>query len=263
MYHPLKRHRRWLHILSAFIIGSLLMLGSISISPSSASTNQNAQAEATYDCGNPWTNHCHGYVGWSGGTAGVYSRVSITNMLHSCCSGNFIRNKMWLIGGPGNSFIEVGYGTREDLKTQLNINEYFWADSRPAYQVYWYHDIGLVREGDLGSSANMQILRNGSDQYKIEISIGGRYYPNYSTDNTMYADYIDVGTQLSGTFGAWMPGEVHWYENTWFESNGTPHPQITSGNIGSSRPGPLYRRWIVVPSPGGTGDDFTVSCPTC
>lgn len=226
-----------------------------------------------YSCGGYGYNNCHGTTGWGvpSGTAGAGNTILVRPLQMTCTAvgcqrDNFIANKLWLTGTPGNSFIEVGYRTEvvgglDDISPERVAAVYFWADQRPAYPSYAYHVIAEVPPIDHHRQAHLSIIKDFgyADEWDVYITSFSRYSLDRSTDNTMASTVMVYGTQLSGTTGANMIEGQHFTNNSWRDSGGFWHLQSVDGGL-SQNNGPITRGWIVRPSVSPGGDFFTRCC---
>lgn len=232
---------------------------------------QSIQNQSSYACGNLNSGHCYANMYWPGSMEGEKTDINVQPI--NCGCDGFLNDELWVqstggCGGDGlggsNCWVEAGIKDQ----TGYGYTFSFWADRRPGGG-YNNHFRFALTQSDFNHSITFEIFKSGTNQWTVEKHHAGvngcaegcsASFTEYSTNNSMAANYITLGAELAGTNGASSP-TIHFTYNYWYDGS-TYHPQ-GSGNPGAGilPPGdPPYAFWLNGQVGGPTGGDFYTEC---
>lgn len=239
------------------------------------------QLALAYSCGTATSgNHCVAGNEWPGAVNGSSTNISIVSLScypSSCYNSStsqesgFVDNEMWLYDFGSSTcaaicWVESGYTTETgDFLTGGEIitqTAYFWADLRPQDHGTNEHPLNVVPSGDYGRSVEFHIAKCcGSNTYEPLIfspTLGT--LTEYSTNNAMQANRIEIGQELAGSGGA-SAATADFTYNTWISTrDNTTHYQYLNGSVDLEGAPPPAGYWVVYPNKSSTGGDWQTSC---
>ncbi len=228
------------------------------------------QTALAYNCGDPQGGaHCYAIYQWEGGTTGGRAEILVTHTSDTTTyvpgDYNFVYNGEWLLDQTNSSscpslpcWVESGYLASVD-PSHSGV-WYVWADKRPN-GTFYKHWIASVPSGDFGQYALISFWYNPGASYSVSIISPNESFAGYSTPNTMQADAIEIGEELTGASGGYAP-TTYWQGNefregsTWYFQF-RPNPMLTDYEHFSNPP---HGGWVTLPSNSSYGGDFWASC---
>lgn len=225
-------------------------------------TQQNIPA---YACGDSNNNHCYGEMYWPGSMQGEKTDIRVVPI--NCGCDIFLNYEMWVQSSSGcspNCWVEAGIKN----ETGYGYTFSFWADQRPGGGYHNHYMNGML-SGDYNHSTTFFIFKNGTNQWQVSKALAGVNgcsgscsisWTNYSTSNTMQADYVTLGAELAGSSGASSP-DVHFTYNSYYD--GAHWHTQGNGNSGAGirQDDPPYAYWVGgSPTARANGGDLDVYC---
>jgi len=193
-----------------------------------------------------------------------------------------VSEETWITGAPpsgyscpvnglantANCWVETGTAASG---TSTGINGcgsqcVFWADLRPCQGCsnnYITHYITTPQAADYGAYMTMQVDHDATSHWNTTIALPGsnRYFvTNYSTNNLMQAHGMQIGAELSGSYGANMPGTI-FIDNAWEDATGNYNFYAGDGDQESSANSVITSQWSVDPQndPNGWGGTYAIN----
>jgi hypothetical protein len=220
---------------------------------------------SNYNCG-PDVGHCYGVASWAEQPQYFGSYVDLLQVGMTCAPGcgGFLDNEMWLIDNQtpacidnefGQCWVEAGFEAQDGGGNPI----YFWADYRPLRSGgFHHHFFGQADSSDLEHFMIIKDSRNGVQGvfqvwvYNDSLSV---LFQGTSTNNSMTASIIMIGSELAGTNGAsatlaqftrniWAvkplgPEYVFWYNRQTDEGSlMNQNPPTASWVVNPNRPPP-------------------------
>lgn len=270
---PVTSPRRKGFSMEIWVIGLLtciLVLLQVSQPPAVTAYAQTAHRTIPlYSCGDLNNNHCYANMYWPGAIQGEKTDIRIEPI--NCGCNGFLNAELWVQSTSGcspNCWIEAGIKN----ETGYGYTFSFWADQRPGGG-YHNHFMNGIIVGDIGYSITLWIFKTGTNQWQVSKTRAGvngctsqcsADWTNYSTSNSMAANYITLGDELAGSSGASSP-DIHftynyWYNGSWHSQGaGNPGARIIGAN-GGPPDDPPFAYWVNGQVGGPTGGDLDTYC---
>jgi hypothetical protein len=232
---------------------------------------QTTHRATSYSCGNLSSNHCYANMYWPGGIQGEKTDI-LAEPINCGCDG-FLNAELWVQASSGcapNCWVEAGLKNETGYGSTFS----FWADQRPGGGYHNHYNNGIT-QGDIGHSITFFIYKTGTNQWRVTKAHAGvngctsqcsADWTQYSTNNSMVANYITLGDELAGSSGASSP-DIHFTWNFYY-NNSSWYPQ-GAGNPGAGLVGagltpppddPPYAYWANGQVGGPTGGDLDTYC---
>lgn len=242
-YHP-SRFGRW-------ILGLVIIVGML-VASGLAPANRTL-AYANY-CGSPTQlNDCTGQAQWDGNTTGAETRMTVKGISYNS-GANILVNALWLTTSDGY-WVEAGY------YAQYGQRRYYFGDLRPGDGQANFNDLAPVPSGDLGNYLKVAFWENGVDEFTVLLD--SKYYfkevASYPMDTQGY--YINIGSELSGSSGAYSP-VTNFRFNKWREEDGTWRYQYQNATRYWITSPTITATWALAPVNSTLGGDWKTSCCT-
>lgn len=233
---------------------------------------------ANYSCGNGISNHCYSFYRWWGAMNGAETNINIPFLGNRGQSDGFTNWEIWVaqLNNSGCSdqqnacWIEAGLSTGV-AGPSGPLGSYYWSDERPGGG---YNNHLMYQVGPDDRVETLQIYRQDSRTWNIHGSVwscGGTCssaWGGQSTNNNFSPEHIDLGLELSGSYGQPNAGSDWQFNywrcgNSWCKQSGLGNPGSgTSFSLGAPA-GPTVGYWNTQPNSTGNTGDWFASCVSC
>ena len=261
--------------ITAFIILFVLITAFFLQTNSAFAARKSTNIPATGYCSNPESNgHCYATVDWSGPTPGAFTNLSPFGSMSCGSCGGFIDNEMWLSDTTDSQCVndlDEGCWVEAGIEAISSADSYdcdpgitatclFWADARPNGGGFHHHPGGIV--GPDGTDLDLWYffvtLRNNDNNNATgtnwSVDIQGYYNDGLvidtsglSTNNSMTAQDIIIGSELGSVNGAASAGQNDFQYNMWLGSSGSWSEQTNQTAFNGTN-GPPNGWWIESPN---------------
>jgi len=207
-------------------------------------------AEPTWNC----ILHCWGAIVWNGGTSGIYTSISVTS-IYSNSQDYFVNNEGWMANVDQGTWVEAGY------KALYGERRYFWEDFRPGDINPNRYLLAAVPSADIGGRVGITLSRTSSNSFDVILQSNTYTLRNYSTNNSMQPDSMQIGQEVFAQPGTTTAPEASWIYNQWREDNGTWHFQNRLQDDYRNNSPPIHSQWAQFPTDAGSnGGTWIASC---